>query len=330
MNSVSNMSGSRLWAAYLGEMRFEFIKSLRTPAFAVPTLLFPILFYVMFGIFFGSMRGSSDQAVYLFATYGVFGAMGPGLFGFGVSWPSSVSWGCSPSTTCPHRQGPISCAQCGHVVCHPDHADAHDAPCWRMCPALSGPCDPLRQRVTLPFCTIGMFVASLVSGQAAVAICNLIFLPMSFLSGLWFPLRYCRSFWSTSLHMAGLQPVAAGAARRGRASSGALPHVLALVLVTVCSFSSPCVASRAEATGCWARALDGLTRCRCRGLVVALMFQACSVASRPARRSTTTAAAAPLPPTISTPAVWRAVAVMPTLTGSGAASCGFQLGRNQR
>ncbi|HYJ40685.1 MAG TPA: hypothetical protein VEW08_07840, partial [Steroidobacteraceae bacterium] len=62
MNAVSNMSGSRLWAAYLGEMRFEFIKSLRTPAFAVPTLLFPILFYVMFGIFFGSMRGNSGQA----------------------------------------------------------------------------------------------------------------------------------------------------------------------------------------------------------------------------------------------------------------------------
>jgi ABC-2 type transport system permease protein len=85
MNTVNNMSGARLWAAYLGEMRFEFIKSLRTPAFAVPTLLFPILFYVMFGIFFGSMRGDSGQALYLFATYGVFGAMGPGLFGFGVS-----------------------------------------------------------------------------------------------------------------------------------------------------------------------------------------------------------------------------------------------------
>ena len=66
-------------------MRFEFIKSLRTPAFAVPTLFFPIMFYLLFGIFLGSMRGNSAMSQYTFATYGVFGAMGPGLFGFGVS-----------------------------------------------------------------------------------------------------------------------------------------------------------------------------------------------------------------------------------------------------
>ena len=84
MNSVTMPSG-RLWAAYLGEMRFEFVKSLRTPAFAVPTLFFPIMFYLLFGIFLGSMRGNNAMSQYTFATYGVFGAMGPGLFGFGVS-----------------------------------------------------------------------------------------------------------------------------------------------------------------------------------------------------------------------------------------------------
>ena len=84
MNSVS-MPAGRLWAAYFGEMRFEFVKSLRTPAFAVPTLFFPIMFYLLFGVFLGSMRGNSAMSQYTFATYGVFGAMGPGLFGFGVS-----------------------------------------------------------------------------------------------------------------------------------------------------------------------------------------------------------------------------------------------------
>ena len=85
MNSDCSMPAARLWAAYFGEMRFEFIKSLRTPAFAVPTLFFPIMFYLLFGIFLGSMRGNSAMSQYTFATYGVFGAMGPGLFGFGVS-----------------------------------------------------------------------------------------------------------------------------------------------------------------------------------------------------------------------------------------------------
>ena len=40
----------------------------------------------------------------------------------------------------------------------------------------------------LPFCAIGLFIGSLVSGQGAPAVGNLIYLPMSFLSGLWIPL----------------------------------------------------------------------------------------------------------------------------------------------
>ena len=79
------MSQSRILAAYLGDIRFEVVKMLRTPAFAVPTLMFPLMFYMLFGVFMGSMRGNAEMAQYTFATYGVFGAMAPGLFGFGVS-----------------------------------------------------------------------------------------------------------------------------------------------------------------------------------------------------------------------------------------------------
>jgi ABC-2 type transport system permease protein len=39
----------------------------------------------------------------------------------------------------------------------------------------------------LPFCAVGLFVGTLVNGQAAPAVVNLIYLPMSFLSGLWMP-----------------------------------------------------------------------------------------------------------------------------------------------
>jgi ABC-2 type transport system permease protein len=40
----------------------------------------------------------------------------------------------------------------------------------------------------LPFCAIGLFIGTLVNGQGAPAVINLIYLPMSFLSGLWMPL----------------------------------------------------------------------------------------------------------------------------------------------
>ena len=42
MNATVSMPAGRLWAAYFGEIRFEFIKALRTPQFAVPTLFFPM------------------------------------------------------------------------------------------------------------------------------------------------------------------------------------------------------------------------------------------------------------------------------------------------
>jgi ABC-2 type transport system permease protein len=40
----------------------------------------------------------------------------------------------------------------------------------------------------LPFCAIGMFVGVYVSGSAAPGIANLVFLPMMWLGGLFFPL----------------------------------------------------------------------------------------------------------------------------------------------
>lgn len=40
----------------------------------------------------------------------------------------------------------------------------------------------------LPFCALGLWIGTLVSGQGAPAIVNLIYLPMAFLSGLLLPL----------------------------------------------------------------------------------------------------------------------------------------------
>src|SRR5690606_25012276 len=40
----------------------------------------------------------------------------------------------------------------------------------------------------LPFCAIGLFIGTVTSGQGAPAVVNMIYLPMAFLSGLWFPL----------------------------------------------------------------------------------------------------------------------------------------------
>ncbi len=41
----------------------------------------------------------------------------------------------------------------------------------------------------LPFCALGMLVGTLIKGQGAPGMLNLIYLPMAFLSGLWVPLQ---------------------------------------------------------------------------------------------------------------------------------------------
>jgi ABC-2 type transport system permease protein len=46
----------------------------------------------------------------------------------------------------------------------------------------------------LPFAALGLLVGTLVKGQGAPGVINLIYLPMAFLSGLWFPLPVMPAF----------------------------------------------------------------------------------------------------------------------------------------
>jgi hypothetical protein len=78
------MSASRVLGAYVAEARGECLRYMRNPGFMLPIMLFPTMFYLLFGIVMAKSEGA-DAARYLLASYGVFGVMSPGLFGFGVS-----------------------------------------------------------------------------------------------------------------------------------------------------------------------------------------------------------------------------------------------------
>ena len=242
IHSAPGMPASRLWAAYLGEIRFEFLKALRTPAFAVPTLFFPIMFYLLFGVFLGSMRGNSGQAQYMFATYGVFGAMGPGLFGFGVALAIEREQGLlTLKQALPQPAG-------SYLLSRAVMAMLFVALISIMLTAMAltigdvplSASQALRLFLidtlgVLPFCAIGLFVGSWVSGQASPAIVNLIFLPMSFLSGLWLPISMMPQFlqdiapvWP-SWHLAQMALETVGA----RAQGNYWTHLSVLIGVTL-------------------------------------------------------------------------------------------------
>ncbi|MEZ5465406.1 MAG: ABC transporter permease [Lysobacteraceae bacterium] len=184
----------RLLGAYLAETRSEIRRYLRMPGFLLPVLLFPAVFYLMFGVLLGS-RSGPDAARYLLASYATFGVMSPGLFGFGVSLALERDGGlltlkrALPMPPLAYLLGKTLMAMlvAGAVVA------LLLALAIGLAQVSLTPWQCLRLLVTgvfgvLPFCALGMFVGTLVKGQGAPGLLNLIYLPMAFLSGLWVPL----------------------------------------------------------------------------------------------------------------------------------------------
>ena len=83
MSAIVQESAHAPWRSYLQEAKCEALRMLREPAFFLPVIGFPVLFYLLFGVLLDKGKGGAAQ--YLLATYGAFGVIGAGLFGFGVS-----------------------------------------------------------------------------------------------------------------------------------------------------------------------------------------------------------------------------------------------------
>ena len=227
------MPRARVLNAYLQEMRSEILRYLRNPGFVLPTTLFPTVFYLMFGVFMARQHGG-DAARYLLASYACFGVMAPGLFGFGVSLALERENGlltlrrALPMPPAAYLVGKMVMAMLmaavivtllvllAVFVAHVPLGAGHVARLYAV--AILG---------VLPFCALGLLVGSLVKGQAAPAIINLLYLPMAFLSGLWFPLQgallAAAPAWP-SFHLNQLALAAVGLRQPG----ALLPHVLVL------------------------------------------------------------------------------------------------------
>ena len=195
MNQVT-FSFSQLSKIYMIESRMEFLKTIRTPAFAIPSLLFPIMFYAFFGLVFNRGGMGGQAPTYLLATYGVFGVMGPALFSFGVGVASEKQQGwlalkqVSPMPISAYLIAKVLGSMLFGIIILLQ---------LFVIGALFGDVEMSRFQwiatflVTLvgslPFCALGLYLGLKFSGQAAPAVVNLIYLPMSFLSGLWVPIQ---------------------------------------------------------------------------------------------------------------------------------------------
>ena len=196
ISTVPRIAAIRNPTIFLLETRMEFLRLLRAPSFSVPILVFPLMFYLLFGIFLGSRSGGAGAGRYLLANFTVFGVMAPGLFGIGVTLAMDRDRGllelkrAFPMPTGIYLAAKLAmsmvfagmvsilimvlAAVLGQVVLSPIQ--------W-------GTLFILAVFGVLPFCALGLLVGTLVKGQAAPAVINLIYIPMALLSGLWMPLQ---------------------------------------------------------------------------------------------------------------------------------------------
>lgn len=199
MNSVAmNPSMPRIYAR---ESWFAFVQVLREPAFALPTLLFPLAFYALFGLILPGKTGNMAPAHYLLATYGAFAAIGPALFGFGagLAMEQQMGW-LALKRASPMPIGAYFAAKGAMAMLF---ALATTLLLGSAAVIFGGVHLSLSQWLHLttvlilgaiPFCALGLLIGSVAKAHAAVAIVNLIYLPMSALSGLWIPVKMFPGF----------------------------------------------------------------------------------------------------------------------------------------
>jgi ABC-2 type transport system permease protein len=230
--------------AYALEAKYEFLRVLRTPAFAVPTLLFPPMFYLLFGLILN--HGNAGAAQYLFATYSTFGVMAPGLFGFGVGVAIERERGwLALKRVAPMPPGAYLLAKMAMamifaliIYCVLALMAAtigglrFDTAQWLLLALIT-------VLGVLPFCALGLVIGSRVNASAAPAVVNFIYLPMAFLSGLWMPLKMLPAIlgqiaplWPP-YHLSQLALATIGDGD----GSALLPHALALIVFTIVCFA---------------------------------------------------------------------------------------------
>lgn len=188
--------------SYVLEAKYEFLRLLRTPSFALPSLLFPCLFYVLFGVLLN--KSSGDTARYLLATYGVFGVMGVGLFAFGVTVAMEREQGfLIYKRALPMPPGAYLFAKMVMAMLFASMISL-------LLATLAATLGDVELRASqwlllfvvnvigvMPFAALGLYIGTLVGGQGAPAVVNLLYLPMAFLSGLWLPLKMLPAWVAT-------------------------------------------------------------------------------------------------------------------------------------
>jgi len=192
------MSSGRMVTIYRKEMKYEFLKLLRTRSFSLAMIGFPLMFYVLFGLSNKhSYEGNVHIAKYMLGGYACFGLIGAALFGIGVGLSSELASGwlelkrASPMPVPAYLFAKCAAAVAFGVIIVSVLTVTGIAFGGVVLTALEV-VKMLGMTVVgaVSFASMGLLLSLVVPANAAPGVVNLIYLPMSYLSGLWIPIRF--------------------------------------------------------------------------------------------------------------------------------------------
>ena len=196
----------RVVRAYALEARNEFLQLLRSPGMVIPFLLLPAPLYVFFGVLLAGsspdVRANPELANYLFSGWCVYAAMGPAIFGVGCVLAAEREAGllklkrALPAPTGSYLTAKMimsmgfSLLAVGSVIATALVAGQITLTAGEL----------FRYAIVMivgavPFAAIGLFIGAYASGSASPAVANVVFLPMLWLAGLFFPVPKVLEPW---------------------------------------------------------------------------------------------------------------------------------------
>jgi ABC-2 type transport system permease protein len=194
---------------YWKETKYELLRSLRLRAYTFSVIGFPVMFYILFGLLINRGQTLADVSVstYVLSTCGTFGIMGASLFGTAgaLSAERGLGWlqvkRASPMPPIAYFTAKIIkgvifsivvvlCLLALGIAFGNVHISFTTA--LRLVLVLAAG--------SLPFCAMGLAIGYFAGPNSAPAVINMIYLPLSFCSGLWIPFMFLPKFLQQCAH----------------------------------------------------------------------------------------------------------------------------------
>jgi ABC-2 type transport system permease protein len=248
------MSRWRTVGVYVNETRFECLRILRSPAFAVPAIVMPLAFYLLLGVALRDLRHQGgahalgDAAI--FVSFAIYGVLAPGLVVIAMQLATERSLGMLAYK----RALPMPPAS--YIVAKILTALIFGLIIVAILTVLSvtlGGVQVAPSRLIVlviimalgvaPGCAIGLFIAAAFPPGGANALASTVFITMVMLAGLFYPLppslEAMRPIWP-AYHLQQLGLAALGLQSLGN------PSIHVLILIAVTSLFSALAAWRFE------------------------------------------------------------------------------------